>query len=177
MIDTKEKIKLNLGSRDRVIPGFKNMDCDAHPNVDYVGDVSNLSHLKDGEVSEIYASHILEHFPHVRTLEILKEWNRVLEVGGILYIGVPDFKRTIEIYRKVGHLTDWMVNFLWGDKGYKTAFHYSGFDAKRLSGLLLAAGFSEASQVENFQYNIDDCSAKVSTLDFKIVSLNMVAIK
>ncbi len=45
-----EDIRLNLGSRDRKIPGFKNMDIDAHEGVDIVGDVSDLSMFEDESV-------------------------------------------------------------------------------------------------------------------------------
>lgn len=172
-----EKIKLNLGSRDRAITGFLAMDIDPHSGVDFVGDVFDLSRFKDGEVAEIYASHIIEHAPHVRTLDILKEWCRVLEPGGILYVAVPDFARTVELYYKAG-LNDWVQNFLMGDQGYPTAFHYALFDFPRLRSLLLKAGFSEASQVEEFPVgHREDCSRKVSTLDGKSVSLNMVAVR
>lgn len=178
MIETKIA-GLNLGSRDRAIPGFFNMDIDPHPGVDIVGDISDLSRFADGSVPAIYASHCLEHFPHVKTLAVLTEWRRVLESGGILYVAVPDFRRTVELYLKsdVG-LTDWMNNYLWGDQGYSTAYHYAGFDFPRLRKMLLAAGFSEASQVEEFPIGDKlDCSRKISTLDGKPISLNVVAVR
>lgn len=171
------RVRLNLGCRDRTIPGFQGMDIDPHPGVDYVGDVFDLSRFESGSIAEIYASHVIEHAPHVRTLDILKEWGRALEPRGILYVAVPDFARTVQLYQKAG-LNDWVQNFLWGDQGYSTAFHYAGFDEGRLRGLLLKAGFSEASRVDNFPVGDTlDCSRKVSTLDGKPVSLNMVAVK
>lgn len=170
-------VKLNLGSRDRAIPGFIGIDCDRHPGVDVVGDISDLSAYKDMSVSEIYASHCLEHFPHTKTLSVLKEWARVLEPGGVLYVAVPDFKRVVEIYQKTGVLADWVQNFLWGDQGYKTAFHYTGFDFDRLSELLKKAGFSEASQVDSFPVGGNDCSSLKHEFDGESVSLNLVAVK
>lgn len=176
-MQVKEAIRLNLGARDRAIPGFLSMDCDPHPGVDVVGDISDLSRYADGSVAEIYCSHALEHVPHVRTLDVLKEWARVLEPAGILYVAVPDFKRTVELYAKCG-LSDWVQNYLWGDQGYPTAFHFAGFDEGRLRSLLLKAGFSEVSQVEEFPIGHPlDCSRNISTLDGKPVSLNMVAVK
>ena len=175
----KEAIKLNLGSRNRAIPGFQGMDCEAHPGVGIVGDVFDLRSFGDGSVSAIYASHIIEHAPHVKTLGILKEWARVLEPGGILYVAVPDFERVVELYRTCDTgLTDWMTNYLWGDQAYPTAYHYAGFDESRLRKLLLLAGFSEASRVENFHIgDPNDCSRGKSTFDGKSVSRNMVAIR
>jgi SAM-dependent methyltransferase len=176
-MDTKTAVKLNLGSRDRAIHGFIGMDCDKHEGVDVVGDISDLSRYADGSVSEIYASHCLEHFPHPQTMKVLKEWHRVLEKGGILYVAVPDFARTVDLYKRCG-LNDWVQNFLWGDQIYPTAFHYAGFDEGRLRKLLLLAGFYEVSRVEDFPVGHPlDCSRKVSTLDGKPISLNCVAIK
>lgn len=173
---TAEKIRLNLGSRDRAIPGFIGVDCDAHPGVDIVGDIADLSRFANGEVAEIYASHCLEHFPHTQTPPVLKEWARVLSPGGILYVAVPDFKRAVELYLACG-LQDWVVNFLWGDQVYKTAFHYAGFDFDRLSRLLRESGFSEVSQVVEFPIGGKDCSRALSSHDMKPVSLNVVAIR
>lgn len=172
-------VGLNLGSRNRAIPGFLNMDCDQHEGVDIVGDISDLSRFESGSVPAIYASHVLEHFPHVKTLDVLREWNRVLSPGGILYVAVPDFKRAIELYLTSPEgMGDWVVNYLWGDQAYPTAFHYAGFDVHRLTSLLRKAGFSEVSRVGNFPIgDSQDCSRKVSTFDGKPVSLNMVAIK
>lgn len=172
-----DKLKLNLGSRNRAIDGFTGMDIDPHAGVDIVGDVFDLSRFADGSVSEIYASHILEHAPHPKTLDVLKEWARVLEPGGKLYVAVPDFARTVELYQFRG-LNEWVVNFLMGDQIYKTAYHYNLFDEPRLEGMLKAAGFSDSFRVEQFPIgDEDDCSNLKSTVDGEPVSLNMVAVK
>lgn len=177
----KEKVlRLNLGSRNRSMRklGFTNVDIDAHKDVDIVADVKNLYSVEDRSVQEIYASHILEHFPHTETLSVLEEWNRVLKPGGTLYVAVPDFKRTVEIYTKAGSgLCDWVQNFLMGDQIYETAFHYALFDFDRLAALLQGAGFSNPKQVAQFPFKGDDCSKRVSTWDRKSVSLNVIARK
>lgn len=153
------------------------MDCDEHEGVDFVGDVFELSRFESGSAEAIYASHVLEHAPHPETLAALKEWARVLEPGGILYVAVPDFRRTVELYIKCG-LADWVQNYICGDQGYGTAYHYAIFDEARLRGLLKEAGFSEASVVVDFPLgDPNDCSRGKSTLDGKSVSLNMVCVK
>lgn len=170
-------LKLNLGSRDRAMPGFKNMDCEAHPGVDFVGDVADLSRFESESVAEIFASNIIEHFPHGQTVKVLKEWRRVLEKGGILYLSVPDFARAVEIYRMRG-LEDWVENFTHGDQGYATAFHYAIFDYDRLNRKCVEAGFSYASRVNSFDFAApNDCSNLVSNADGKRVSLNVAVVK
>ena len=176
------ELKLNLGCRDKHIPGFKSVDINGDFAVDQRGTIADLWMYKSGSVSEIYCSHALEHLPHKHTLDALKEWHRLLKPSGILYVAVPDFDRTVELYLKtkaegVG-LTDWMVNYIHGDQCYPEAYHYASFDFLRLRKLLFAAGFSEASQVELFPvFAANDCSTKTSTMDGKPISLNIVAVK
>lgn len=168
--------KLNLGSRDRFLEGYQNMDCDPHEGVDFVGNVGDLSLFGSESIEAIRASHVLEHFPHVRTISVLKEWLRVLVPGGILEVAVPDFKRAVDLCRE--GLNPWVENFLMGDQEYKTAFHYALFDEAKLRRCLIGAGFSEASRVVEFQTSDPkECSNKISTFDLKPVSLNMVAIR
>lgn len=168
---------LNLGSRNRAIPGFLNIDCDPHDGVDIVGDISDLSRFADGSIPAIYASHCVEHFEYHKTLAVLKEWARVLEHGGKLYVAAPDFARCVELYDSLG-LNEWIVRFLMGDQEYKTAYHYNLFDEDRLAMLLKEAGFSESFRVEQFPIGDEnDCSNLASTYDNLPVSLNMVAIK
>jgi len=169
-------VKLNLGCHNRPKEEYTNVDMDQYPGVDMVSDVSKLD-LPDSCAEEIYASNVLEHFPHTRTMEVLKEWNRLLKEDGILKISVPDFDRAIEIYQKSG-LCDWVVNFIYGDQGYPGAFHYCAFNEIRLTKILKEAGFSEVSRVEYLpSAGPDECSMLVSNVDMKPVCLNMVAVR
>lgn len=169
-------MKLNLGSRNRSLEGFHNVDCDAHPNVDTVADVSSLP-FPENSAEIIYASHILEHFPHPKTISVLREWCRVLLPDGRLFVAVPDFERAVALYYATG-LQDWIVNFLYGDQEYKTAYHYTAFDEKRLRDFLQMAGFDRIERVAMFPFHaIGDCSTNLSTYDRQPVSLNMIAHK
>lgn len=171
-----EPLRLNLGGRGTVIKGFKTVDLSEEHDVDFRCDVSNLSVFKDNTVDEIYASQILEHFPHVRTVSVLKEWCRVLRPKGRITIGVPDFARAIEIYQKYG-LIDWLVNQLYGDQVYDLAFHYAPFTFARLANLLDQAGFVNIRRIGAMPHGIDDCSARVFSQDGLPVSLNVEAFK
>lgn len=54
------------------------------------GDARDLP-FKDGTLDWLHASHVLEDFLDWRP--ILKEWDRVLKIGGFMMIAVPDHKR------------------------------------------------------------------------------------
>ena len=175
-VDTIPSLKLNLGCNNRFRSGYINIDKDQYPGVDKVCDVSKID-LPDGCAGEIYASHILEHFSHRKTLDVLREWYRLLEPAGILLISVPDFDRTVELYM-VGGLNDWVNQFLWGDQGYDGAYHYCGFNEQRLTNFLEQAGFTDIIRVGGLPGSQPgDCSNLVSNWDKKFVSLNVIAKK
>jgi SAM-dependent methyltransferase len=55
-------------------------------------------YLKDGSCSVIFCSHTLEHIPHYHIQRVLLEFSRVLKIGGILRIIVPDLKKVARAY-------------------------------------------------------------------------------
>lgn len=163
-----------LGGRDHRIDGFLNVDVHEGPLVDIQGDISDLSKFESGSVTEIYASHCLEHFPHVRTLDVLKEWRRVMAKKGKTYISVPNVDYIISYYQKHG-LSDWFRNIMWGDQGYKEAFHYTGFNFAKLSNLLFLSGYEDIKRIDKMPYGLADCSTRVMSDDGKNFSLHVEA--
>ena len=169
-------ICLNLGGRLTKIPGFIVVDRNKDENTDIEGDVSDLSMFSDGAVSQIYASHILEHFPHNKTVDVLKEWCRVLKKGGEAFISVPDFDVLVKYYKRIG-LTQWIVDLGWGGQEYPEAYHYSPFNFHRLALVLTKAGFSNMERIAHMPFGLADCSELRNTVDGTMISLNMRAIK
>ena len=96
--ETAQPLRLNLGSGDTPLEGYVNIDRksggQAYP-LDYA----------DGSVDEVRASHVLEHFSHRQTLDVLKDWIRVLKPGGRLRVAVPDFRWCVERFAR-GEPTD-----------------------------------------------------------------------
>jgi|2_EtaG_2_1085320.scaffolds.fasta_scaffold90960_1 predicted SAM-dependent methyltransferase len=98
-----DEIKLHLGCSDRYLPGYIHVDIDNKPHIDYPNvDVRNLKIFPDDSVDVIYNCGIFEYFDREEVPEILKEWRRVLKVGGVLRISVPDFESIIEVYSQNG---------------------------------------------------------------------------
>ena len=137
-------VKLHLGCGDRYIPGFVHVDAVARPHVNILGHVESLP-MADATVSMIYASHILEHFDRKKHLEVLTEWFRVLEPGGLLRLSVPDFAACAAEYYESGivdGLTG-LVGLVVGGQRDEYDYHKMIFDQQSLSQALLCVGFAQ----------------------------------
>ena len=83
--------KLNIGCGPRNFgEGWIHIDGGDYPHLDYK-DITRLE-FEDESVDLIYASHVLEYFDREEAAVVLKEWRRVLKIGGILRLAVPDFE-------------------------------------------------------------------------------------
>ncbi len=88
-------MRLNLGSGPHPTPvGWTSVDIDPQYSPDFVADVLDLP-FPAASVEAIYAGHVLEHLPLPKVTEALREWRRLLQVGGTLMIVGPDIDRAI----------------------------------------------------------------------------------
>lgn len=84
--------KLNIGSGERPMEGYVNVDWQDASSVDVVHDLNQLPYpFEDNSIDEIYISHVLEHLD--RPFFVMKEFHRILKNGGVLHIKVPHFSR------------------------------------------------------------------------------------
>ncbi len=140
--------KLNLGCGDTKIEGFVNIDISETSATDKVMDVRRLD-SSDNSIGEIYASHLIEHFPPNEIEDILKDWNRALEPGGKMTIVVPDFGKLVSRYlffRITGNrqkAETILREITAGGKEYRGEdYHKIIFNYQKLKSLLEGAGFS-----------------------------------
>ena len=104
-ISQNKEIKIELGSGKREKrDGWLTLDL--NDNCDIKWDLQNGLPFPDSSIDIIYSSHLLEHFIYKEILSLLKECYRVLKVGGIISISVPNAKLFIDAYSK-GDLTFW----------------------------------------------------------------------
>lgn len=123
------EIKLNIGAGSTVIEGFTAIDRK-------LGTEAFPLKYPDGSVSEIRASHILEHLSFADVPKALEEWRRVLKPGGRLRVAVPDAKRLLESIDNTGN---WAY-CLMGGQIDGDDFHKSAYDEARLAAYLHQAG-------------------------------------
>jgi predicted SAM-dependent methyltransferase len=175
-------INLHLGCGSVAHPKFVNIDLLPAPHVHYVRSIDDLSPFKDSTVSLIHASHCLEHFPHGKVSDVLKEWCRVLKKGGILRLSVPNFDVLLDIYNENGKDIDLIMSMLMGYQNYKYNYHKIVFTNASLSSLLRDVGFKEIREWQPGSCELtsfDDWSARKVTIcgkDYSI-SLNIEAVK
>jgi predicted SAM-dependent methyltransferase len=147
-------------------------------HVDHVGDARDLSLFPDNTFTELYASHILEHFGYVKYLNpLLKEWCRVITPGGRLRISVPDLEKLsgIILDKSIGFKDRFMaMRMMFGGQSNEYDFHHVGFTFEILSLYLTSNGFGRILQVNSFDI-FADSSDKV--LAGKKISLNIEAWK
>ena len=81
-------MKLNLGAGKKLKQGWINVDVMPYDGIDCVEDLSRFPWCWGNEsVEEIYASHVIEHFPDQK--QFIDECLRVLAHGGKLTIVAP----------------------------------------------------------------------------------------
>jgi len=75
--------------------------------VDIKADAHSLPMLSDESVDFIASAGTIEHLTN--PLKALYEWKRILKTGGLMYAGIPYYKKTFDHTRSVtplGHLID-----------------------------------------------------------------------
>lgn len=176
-------MKLHLGCGKKYIPGYVHIDAVPHDHVDHIACVDNLSFIENNSVEVVYTCHVLEHFKRRQTLQVLKEWYRVLKPEGILRIAVPDFEAICKVYEKYKDLS-LVIGPLFGRQDYLYNIHYNMFDFNSLNKTLNEAGFNKVYKYDAFKTDhadIDDYSkAYIPHMDFEngiCISLNVEAIK
>jgi predicted SAM-dependent methyltransferase len=176
-------MKLHIGCGKKYIPGYKHLDVINFDHVDFVCDTRKLTMIEDLSVSEIYACHILEHVERNEVVSVLREWNRVLKVGGILRVAVPDFEAVVAEYQENKDLQCFQ-GLLYGGQTYNYNYHHVAFDYIVLKQFLLEAGISDVDRYDWRDFlpeGYDDYSrAYLPHLDFekgRLMSLNVIARK
>lgn len=175
-------IKLHLGSGNKNIPGFINIDIRYLPNVDEVNNIKYLRNYKNNSVDLIYACHVLEHFGRWEYEFVLKRWYELLKDNAVLRLAIPDFEKCCKYYLENGDL-DQIMGLLYGGQDYDENFHYVTFDFNKISDVLKKIGFkkivvynqddTEHSHIDDFSHAFLPHKDKTGTL----MSLNIEATK
>jgi hypothetical protein len=173
--------KLNLGCGPDRREGYLNVDLNAFYKPDLVCDVRELTMLPSGHYVEIIAQDLLEHLPRMATASSLREWNRLLEIGGRLQLRVPSLEGLMELFRKNQSFSKQreLLQCLFGTQAYNGDFHLTSFTRVLLEGYLVRTGFNLERLTVRDEWLFDADARKVaeagSSLDAQKAALLRVA--
>lgn len=120
-----EPINLNLGSGNKPIPGWINLDIVQLPGVDVIHNFLNVPYpFTSGKFDRILCSHVMEHIPQVVNgtdglLLVTKELHRILKPGGIIEVRGPHPRLGIHYFNNPTHyrvITEWTFDGLVGPR-------------------------------------------------------------
>lgn len=152
-----DKIRLNLGCGDKILPGFVNVDIaparkDLKPDV--ICDLRKLKFEND-YADEILSVHVVEHFYNWEIQEVLHEWQRVLKPGGTISLECPNLLSAAEELVRKPELAqlggkDWATTMFvfYGDPSWKDSLmcHRWGYTPQSLMNELEDNGFINVRQ-------------------------------
>lgn len=143
--------KLHLGSGDRLLDGWANLDISGLGAL--VWDLRKPLPLTEPQIHFVYTEHFIEHIERDDAVRLFTHARRVMVPGGVLRVSTPDLVRMVDDYRagRVVHNDhgDWhpetpcrMLNGgvrMWG--------HVFVYDEAELIGLLKECGYREIQRV------------------------------
>jgi len=138
-------IKLDIGAgapnwQRKPLEEWIHLDAIAHPHIELVQEFVDIP-LPDGACKEIYIGDIIEHIPQWRYDEVLKEWNRVLMMGGIVKGTCPNGDRAMKLYSSGEISFDDAKLALYGWAINATETHFNCFTKETLTELFEKHGF------------------------------------
>jgi predicted SAM-dependent methyltransferase len=169
-------MKLHIGGEQKK-EGWKVLNIQKKDNVDFIGNITDLSQFENNSIEEIYASHVFEHVLQSEVNKTLKGIHRVLVDGGKFYVSVPDMDILCRMFidpkapLKVKHHA---MIMMFGGQIDKFDIHYFGWNHQLVIDFFGQAGFKKLERVKSFNLFKD-------TSDYapygQPISLNVIAIK
>jgi predicted SAM-dependent methyltransferase len=169
-------MNLHIGGRERK-DGWKILDAQSGPEVDYVADIRNLSQFGDDSIESVYASHVLEHVGQADIVPVLRGIRRTLKQGGEFRVAVPDLDVLCHLLLnpRASVQMKWQtMQMMFGGQIDPHDFHYVGLNEHFLGHFLGEVGFREVRRVASFGLFQDSSELRLFGVP---ISLNMIAVK
>lgn len=138
------KIDIGAGIRNKKTPleEWTHLDCFAGDHIEIVCDFAEIP-LADGEADEIFSGDTIEHIRTDLTDKTLREWNRILKIGGVFSLRTPNLHSTMVRYTKGEIDLNHAIGALYGSQEDLTQQHYITYTPYTLKALLERYGFGE----------------------------------
>ena len=169
--------RLHIGGECR-ISGWENLNIFPSDDVDHVRNAFDLSNFEDNAFSEIYASHVLNHFGILDSQKALVEWRRVLIPAGKLHLSVPNIDILLQLTLDTGNLDYkdrlYAMQMIYGRQSNDYDYHPVGFNLEILVHFLKIAGYAKQHSINNFSLLDDNSKLELAGTP---ISLNLTAVK
>ena len=145
-------IKLHIGGEEKR-EGWKILNIQKKPEVDYVGDISDLSQFEENSIQEVYASHVFEHVQRKNITKTILEIYRVLKPSGKFHVSVPDMDVLFKLFINPNRNNKQRIHILgmiFGGQIDDFDIHYFGWNFELLSETLKNNGFINVKKVKSF---------------------------
>ncbi|HEV2854117.1 MAG TPA: hypothetical protein VHC97_15090 [Thermoanaerobaculia bacterium] len=142
MPESPQPVRLHIGSGDRRLKGWTNVDLLPLPGVDVIADVTGG--LDFSNVEAIFAEHFLEHLRVDQAIGFLVEAHRVLDPGAWMRLSTPNldwvWATQYDLHAEPGAKVDFALRL---NRGFHGWGHQFLWNRDFLERALLAAGFDE----------------------------------
>ena len=169
-------MKLHIACGEKRLPGFTHVDIRPEVNPDIVADASNMSMIPSHSVEEVYFCHGIEHLSLEDARQALREFRRVLRLGGVLRIATGDFTVLSWMYT-IDHVPLRTIRAaIMGGQDYLANTHYSVWDFEVMKEELEHAGFTDVSRYNAEQWLPDGYwDWSIGEIAGECISLNVIS--
>lgn len=169
-------IRLNLGCGSMYLEGYVNVD-KYNLKADIKADIVKLPFAND-TVESVLMSHVIEHIPWKKHVDVFEEVYRVIQQDGVLQLAYPEFSACAEMFitNKDGKKWSWWVQTLYGHQMAEGQAHLAPADTEHFIDMLSQIGFYNFNH-ELFGVDSVLTCKKGSSMPWfdKEVSINVVA--
>jgi len=181
----KPDIKIYYGCGTTCQPGYVNVDVRHTKATDIVAEFPSLAASLKGCCSEVYMSHVLEHFGspgkamrkgNNDVLGAILLAKKMLRKAGTIRIAVPDFRVLCQLYLAGAvHLYPKLLGRISGEQEYPENLHKCVFDKEFLESCLSYCGFTNVQEWDPIQegFNKDSSFDQINGVN---TSLNLKAV-
>ncbi|MBF0511695.1 MAG: hypothetical protein HQL13_05120 [Candidatus Omnitrophica bacterium] len=114
-------MKLHVGCGTKKLEGWINIDGVKSCHPDLVHDLSLPLPYADLSADELKAEGVLEHLDKYMRYCVFGDWARTLKVGGLVHIGVPNFKKLLSRFFKFNY--DDFVDTFFGENMWESEIY------------------------------------------------------
>jgi hypothetical protein len=152
----RDELFLNIDAGHTTIGGYINIGRGEFPGIDVVASMDAMP-FDPGSITEIFSSHVLQHFAELELRrKLLPYWYSLLKVGGTFRAVVPDLAAMTEAFARGEVDFASLRSVVFGGQGAGADLHLTGFTPDSLSELLAESGFRDIRIVAAARRN-DNC--------------------